>query len=353
MKTFRHLTVLAVLLLGACTTTPPAPQGGEIVGSLTYRGQGQVPPGAKADVTVSDPAHRDAPLLSQSLPAGDGHAAVPFRLAFVPAQLPPGPSYMLRAQVRDAAGNLLWVSHETRPIDAAQPHQDLGAVALTPVLPKPSFPKPGTKPIQLGYVAQGSQPDWMLHVVGRKLMLESNDGALKIETATPPRRKIPGGYRYLAHAGKQAVRIDVLNRECGGDNRAPYPDTVTVTAGGRTLHGCGGDPAGALQHTRWMVHSIDGQQVASRSRPTLVFEITGRVAGHASCNSYSGPYKVGSENGLRFGNLVSTRRACAPALMQQEGAMLAVLNEAVRYELANGSLTIETNDGRQLVARKG
>lgn len=353
MKMIRHLSILTVLLLGACTTTPPAPQGGEIIGSLTYRGQGNVPAGAKADVTVGDPAHRDAPLLSQSLPAGDGHAAVPFHLAFMPTQLPTGPAYVLRAQVRDAAGNLLWVSHETRPIDATQLHQDLGAVLLTPVLPKPSFPKPGTKPIQLGYVAQGSRPDWMLHVVGRKLMLESGDGTLKIATATPQRRKIPGGYRYMTHAGKQPVRIDVLNRVCGGDNRAPYPDTVTVTVGGKTWHGCGGDPAGALQHTRWMVRSIDGKNVETRSRPTLVFEITGRVAGHASCNSYSGPYKIGSDNGLRFGDLVSTKRACTPALMQQENAMLAVLNEAVRYELADGTLTIETNDGRQLVAHKG
>ncbi len=353
MTILRKLTMLCVLLVGACSTMP---ETALVTGSLSYRERIALPPDAKAEVTVSPvgPADAPAPAIVRQDVAVQGQVPLPFQIALPPGALKPDQRYALRAAIRSPQGTLLWTSDSATPLDPAQTRQDVGTVMLRQVPPPPKPPLAPAKPALQGYVARGNEPGWMLNITIHRLTLESDYGARKLEAAVPPRQKIAGGYRYTAHAGKQVIRVDVLSRTCRDDSGTPFPDTVTVTTGGKTLHGCGGDPAGALQHARWMVRSIDGQDVAPTSRPTLVFGITGRVTGHASCNSYSGPYQISGESGLRFGNLISTKRACEPALMRQEDSMLAVLNDAVRYALGDdGTLTIETGDGRRLVARKG
>jgi len=354
MTRLRTLTILFTLLVGACSTMP---QNALITGSLSYRERIALPPGAKAEIAVVPAAPANAAaILKRDVPV-QGQVPLPFQLELPSGALDPGQHYILRGSIAGGDGAPLWRGDSATPIDPGQRKQDIGMIVLahvTPPLPKPSLPGAGAKPRLQGYVARGNEPGWMLNILGTRLVFEGDYGATKLQAAVPARQKIAGGYRYLAHAGKQTLRIDVLNKVCRDDSGAAFPDSVTVLVGGKTLRGCGGDPAFALQHARWMVRSIDGKDVESRSRPTLVFESTGRVAGHASCNSYSGPYQVGGADGMRFGDLVSTRRACAPALMQQETAMLAVLNNAVRYSLGDdGTLTIETNDGHRLVARKG
>jgi heat shock protein HslJ/uncharacterized lipoprotein YbaY/uncharacterized membrane protein len=354
MNAWRNLTIVLVLAVGACSTTP---QTTLVTGSLSYRERIALPPGAKAEIAVvpAGPANA-APILRRDVPI-QGQAPLPFQLELQSDALDPGQHYTLRGSITGGDGAPLWRGDSTTPINPGPGKQDVGTIVLahvTPPLPKPSLPAAGTRPQLQGYVARGNEPGWMLQILATKLTFEESDGATKLQATVPPRQKIAGGYRYLAHAGKQTLRIDVLNKVCRDDSGAAFPDNVTVLVGGKTLRGCGGDPAFALQHARWMVRSIDGKDVEARSRPTLVFESTGRVAGHASCNSYSGPYQVGGADGMRFGDLISTKRACAPTLMQQETAMLAVLNNAIRYTLGDdGTLTIETNDGHRLVARKG
>ncbi len=205
------------------------------------------------------------------------------------------------------------------------------------------------------YVARGNEPGWILTVGGKTMVLENDYGASKVEAIVPAQHKVAGGYSYATRASGQRLDIEVLNRLCRDDmSGLSFPDSVTVTLGERVLHGCGGDPAALLQHARWLVVSIDGKDVVTTdAKPSMVFETTGRVAGHASCNSYGGDYKLSGE-GLSFGELVSTKRACAAPLMEQENALLAILRDAVRHEFADdGSLIIEASDGRTLTARKG
>jgi len=358
MKALRNLTVLALVALAAaaCTTVP---ETSLITGSLSYRGQPRVPPGATADVTLFEQG-REAPqpvITQQSIPAGDGRAPLRFDLRVGNEQInQPNRRYAVRGSVRDGAGTVLFVTESQVAVNPAG-SQDIGTLVLIPVPPKPMPPVSGGPAAPRGtpngaYVARGNEPGWMLSITGKTMTLESDYGASKLEGIVPAQQKIPGGYRYVTRAGNQLLRVDVLDRICRDDAGNSLPDTVTVQAGNKTLRGCGGDPAFLLQRGRWLVWSINGQDMATNARPTLVFEKLGRMSGRA-CNSYSGSYQVSGE-GLRFGAIVSTKRACAPPLGEQENALFAVLRDAVRYELgADGSLTIQTSDGRRLVARKG
>jgi heat shock protein HslJ len=113
----------------------------------------------------------------------------------------------------------------------------------------------------------------------------------------------------------------------------PRPNTVEVVVDGTTLEGCGGDPAALLHGQLWTVQTIDGTKLAEGSRVTMSFGQDGRVSGNSSCNTYSGKYTLTGE-GLTIGQAVSTRKACLPALMQQEATFLAILGR--RASLRDG-----------------
>lgn len=355
----RAAMMLAMLAVAACTLPDETTV---ITGSVSYRGPVRLPANATLDVTLVEQSQAQTSVVAkQSMPAGDGVASLPFELRVDTVRLRQvGQRYVVRAIVRDASGTAWWATDRAYPVEPAPGQQNLGVLTLVSATqPAAAPPSAGTgsgvpSGVPRGaYVARGNEPGWMLSITGKTMTLQSDYGASKLEALVPAQQKIPGGYRYATRASGQALRIDVLNRVCRDDMSGnTFPDTVTVQAGNKTLRGCGGDPAFLLQRGRWLVWSINGQDMAANARPTLVFDAVGKVNGRA-CNSYSGTYQVAGE-GLRFGPIVATKRACAPPLGDQENALLAVLRDAVRHELgADGSLTIETNDGRRLVARKG
>ncbi len=113
----------------------------------------------------------------------------------------------------------------------------------------------------------------------------------------------------------------------------------------------GGNPAGSsLAGTSWQLTELNGQLVTGTVPLTLVFDATEpRVSGNGGCNQFSGPY---TQNGasLRFGPLVSTRRACVdPAGNAQETAYFQALESTTRYALEGGQLVLYR--GNQVVAR--
>ena len=100
-----------------------------------------------------------------------------------------------------------------------------------------------------------------------------------------------------------------------------------------------------LAGTRWVVTSIDDG--APLRGPELVadFGVDGRINGDAGCNHFSGPY---IQTGLKvqFGELLSTRRACVDAdLQQQENRILAVLRGETTVRLDRERLVLRGNAG--------
>ena len=120
--------------------------------------------------------------------------------------------------------------------------------------------------------------------------------------------------------------------------------------------GCGANREAAiappLQGTEWVVEDIDGAGVVERSRPTLIFATDGGVSGNASCNTFRATYAVDGAS-LAISRAITTRMACAPALMQQETRFLGVLTGARTVDVSrDGTLTLRSSDGASIRARR-
>lgn len=89
----------------------------------------------------------------------------------------------------------------------------------------------------------------------------------------------------------------------------------------------------------WQVEDIDQGGIIDYSMITLHIEENGRVSGSTGCNRYSANTII--ENGfINISQAISTRKACPPALMNQEQRFLSALSSAVAYDLLENDIVI-------------
>jgi heat shock protein HslJ len=92
----------------------------------------------------------------------------------------------------------------------------------------------------------------------------------------------------------------------------------------------------SLVGTRWK--GVDAS-VDERHLPWLEFVVEGRVSGYTGCNLLHGAWR--NESGeVRFGPLVTTKRACAGPEGEVERRVLAALNGQSRVTREGDRLTI-------------
>ena len=94
-----------------------------------------------------------------------------------------------------------------------------------------------------------------------------------------------------------------------------------------------------LVGSQWRLIDLAGTPALDKVPATLLFPETGKVAGRASCNRFTGAVEI-SGNDVKFGPLVSTRMACPEPTMTQETKYLAALQDAERYEWKSPNLLI-------------
>lgn len=96
---------------------------------------------------------------------------------------------------------------------------------------------------------------------------------------------------------------------------------------------------------QWQVESIDQAGIIDSSHITVRFTDDGRIVGSSGCNRYSAAITKEGDR-LSIAQAVSTRMACAPALMQQEQRFFAALGETTAiYKLSDTWLVSEDADG--------
>ena len=112
------------------------------------------------------------------------------------------------------------------------------------------------------------------------------------------------------------------------------------------LIGCSGEPRN-LAGTVWRVEDIDEGGIIDDSMVTMQLDDDDRIAGSTGCNRYFGGVTI--DGGRISASAVgSTRRACAPALMDQEQRFLEALDSVVRFEVDSDTwLLLFDADGRQ------
>lgn len=111
--------------------------------------------------------------------------------------------------------------------------------------------------------------------------------------------------------------------------------------------------SGSLAGGPWRVEDVNGGGVIDDARLDMSFDVTEmRVRGRGGCNSFSGAF-VETGPVVKIGPLMSTRKMCAPSLMDLEAKLLSALeaSTSVSYD-ATGAATLRTPDGRRIKIRK-
>lgn len=107
---------------------------------------------------------------------------------------------------------------------------------------------------------------------------------------------------------------------------------------------------------RWLAEDILGGGVIDNVQTVLEFGADGRVSGSSGCNAISGTVKFIGD-GIEFGPIAATRKACVPAVGDQEQKFFKALGKAWRWQLdaERGKLTLFRKSGKavMVLARQG
>lgn len=132
--------------------------------------------------------------------------------------------------------------------------------------------------------------------------------------------------------------------------KSPFPIGVLTLA----LASCAGAPGGGEEIDiigRWRVEDVDHGGVIDNAMVSVEFSADGRVFGRGGCNRYGGGYSRENDT-LTVSEVVSTKMACAPALMDLEQKFFNRLSGELAVSMnGDGALVLGDDDGRILLRR--
>jgi heat shock protein HslJ len=99
------------------------------------------------------------------------------------------------------------------------------------------------------------------------------------------------------------------------------------------LAGCASTEPQLEKETAYQVEWIGERPLIDRSHLSITFDQDGRAFGSAGCNHWFASYQLQGNN-LSFGPAGSTRKLCAPALMEQEQRFLKALQQIRRWDIS-------------------
>ncbi|MBA4288369.1 MAG: META domain-containing protein [Pseudomonas sp.] len=107
--------------------------------------------------------------------------------------------------------------------------------------------------------------------------------------------------------------------------------TIGLVAAG--LVGCATPEAQLETEHTYRVEWIGERPLIDRSNLTIIFGQDGRAYGNAGCNHWFADYTLDGKT-LTFSTPGSTRKLCAPALMEQEQRFLSSLSQVQRWDFS-------------------
>ena len=102
--------------------------------------------------------------------------------------------------------------------------------------------------------------------------------------------------------------------------------------------------AASLAGSSWRLASAASAPSAPESVPTLTFDSLEHVSGTTSCNRFSGAVTFSGVS-MKIGPLMTTRRGCPSAVMEQETRFLRALEASRSYRRAEGALELLDESG--------
>jgi putative lipoprotein len=123
--------------------------------------------------------------------------------------------------------------------------------------------------------------------------------------------------------------------------------------------GCAAEPPASLIRvsrpttlagTTWRLVAIGDRRPPAGPEISISFEADGRVAGDGACNAFGGSFSYEPATGrLRIADLVSTKRACVEAALNEvEAAYFAALRGAAEAGVDPEGRLVLTGEGAEL-----
>lgn len=106
--------------------------------------------------------------------------------------------------------------------------------------------------------------------------------------------------------------------------------------------------APAILDTVWTATAIGSIAVLPRTAPTLAIGDDMRAGGSGGCNSWYAQAQLNHDT-IRLGAPISTKKACAEAIDQQEQAFHDALSRSARWQVDGDTLTLFAVDGSTLL----
>jgi heat shock protein HslJ len=108
------------------------------------------------------------------------------------------------------------------------------------------------------------------------------------------------------------------------------------------------EPDASLVGTWWLETLIEGDAASTVAAPaSLHIDDQGAVTGSTGCNTLFGSYEAASG----FSRLGTTKMACEPLVMEQEGLLMSVFDSDPLLSIEGSTLTITAGDGSALIYR--
>ena len=117
-----RLLLLSLLLATVgCASVQPVPAGADpaLTGTVTYLQRIALPSDAVVTVRLLDVSLADAPsvtLAEQTIRPGGRNVPIPYALSYDPSRVDARHRYVVRAEIRDGAGSLLWTTDTAIPV---------------------------------------------------------------------------------------------------------------------------------------------------------------------------------------------------------------------------------------------
>ncbi|MCF7544221.1 META domain-containing protein [Pseudomonas petrae] len=99
------------------------------------------------------------------------------------------------------------------------------------------------------------------------------------------------------------------------------------------LAGCATKTEALKQDHGYVLEWIGERPLIDNSHLTMTLGNDGRAYGNAGCNHWFAPYQL-QGNAITFGPVGSTRKLCAPALMEQEHRFLEAMGKVQRWDVS-------------------
>lgn len=99
------------------------------------------------------------------------------------------------------------------------------------------------------------------------------------------------------------------------------------------LAGCATKPPALKQDHGYVLEWIGERPLIDNSHLTMTLGNDGRAYGNAGCNHWFASYQL-QGNTITFGPVGSTRKLCAPALMEQEHRFLEAMGKVQRWDIS-------------------